>query len=227
MFYAPFRWKISVMLATFVPFLFTFYRSVLDPRSIPDDALKIFRFLRQSAHFFFTLHKCYHMVASHVIRGNSTCSILWGNYPYVLAWLLTSLASGSFARFRCDACSIIFPSSKTVSLHCFLLSCWQQQTNCAREQWAPIIRISRHSLRADSKNRTVPVASTRVARNVSFVQLKNCLVTMLSYSLRCQRQHAYFEQFHCTISVLCFSRKSSLDHSSLWNNSVGLRSTRR
>ena len=44
----------------------------------------------------------------------------------------------------------------------------------------------------DSNNRTVPVASTRVARNASFVQLQNCLVTMLSYfSLRCQRQYAY------------------------------------
>ena len=48
---------------------------------------------------------------------------------------------------------------------------WQQQSNCRRKSWAPLIRISRHSLHTDSNNHTVPVASTRVAVNASFVQL--------------------------------------------------------
>ena len=71
-----------------------------------------------------------------------------------------------------------------------LFSRWQQQSNCTRKYWAPLIRISRHSLHTDSNNRTVSV-STRVARNASFVQLQNCLITMPSYIfLRCQRQYA-------------------------------------
>ena len=39
----------------------------------------------------------------------------------------------------------------------------------------------------------MPVASTRVVGKASFVQLHNCLVTMVSYIyfLRCQRQYVY------------------------------------
>ena len=81
---------------------------------------------------------------------------------------------------RCLFHLIIFlPSSKTVSLRCSF--CFHVDSNRATphaSNESRFIRISRHSLHTDSNNRTVPVASRRVARNASFVQLKK-------KSLRC------------------------------------------
>ena len=69
------------------------------------------------------------------LRGNSTCSIISREFN-MLACVLTALASGSFARFRCDASSIHFFKLKKqngfVTL-LVLLSCWQQQSNCTRK----------------------------------------------------------------------------------------------
>ena len=56
-----------------------------------------------------------------------------------------------------------------------LPSRWQQQSSSTSKYWEPLIRISRHSLHTDSNNRTVPVSSTRAARNASFVQLQKWL----------------------------------------------------
>ena len=106
----------------------------------------------------------------------------------VLACLLAALASGSFARFHCDVCSIFFfvpiNSSKTVSLRCsfcFHVDSNRATAHASNERCLSASRDIR-SIRTGSNNRTVQVASTRVARNASFVQLQNCLVTMLSYT---------------------------------------------
>ena len=76
---------------------------------------------------------------------------------------------------------VFFPSSKTVSLR--FLFCFHVDSNSATAHASNErhLSASRDTLHADRNNRTVPVASTRVARNAAFVQLQNCLVTMLSF----------------------------------------------
>ena len=61
----------------------------------------------------------------------------------MLACLLAALASGSFARFHCDVCSIPFlflPSSKTVSLRCSF--CFHVDSNRATPHASNESRLS-------------------------------------------------------------------------------------
>ena len=104
----------------------------------------------------------------------------------LLACLLTALASGSFARFHCDVCSILFfykLKNSFATVRCsfgFHVDRNAVTAHASNERRLSASRDIRF-IRTDSNNRSRPVASATVARIASFVQLQNCLVTMLSY----------------------------------------------
>ena len=108
--------------------------------------------------------------------------------------LLAALASDSFARFRCDACSIqlFFPSLRTLSLRCSF--CFLVDSN----------RATAHASNKRRLSATLDIRSIRIAITVpcqyhqeeSLVMHLSCncrLVSLRCYHFffRCQRQYAY------------------------------------
>ena len=100
----------------------------------------------------------------------------------MLACLLAALASGSFARFHCDVCSFFFSTSSLPCSFCFHVDSNRATAHASNERRLSASRDPR--IHTDGNDRTVPVASTRVARNASFVPLqkkRKSLVSMLPF----------------------------------------------